>query len=636
MAPAVLFLPGVAASIHYRPHEQPVSGSSLLEVCLRRIRTILAGDPIVLVHEGAASPLLQQNAEVYGCCPLERRGQSEIAALQEAADLIDADLVLSGRLELSLAPRSLPLRHWEWHKSAGLAYSAAVRLPERVSWELVSVGALRMLGGLNIPGAPTALRPLVQAIEQFGGAKRLGLTFPTGYFDARLHHPGSPADLPVDLAFETPQDIECATVALLEVDGSDTADEWSGLTTWKRQRILQSDAACGPRRAAPRSGCARVLFVSNPSACSGAEESLCQVVKHLDRKRYLPSAMVALEGEFACRLRAAGADVHVPNRDFGRDCLQNYQLLAEAMATWQPDVMHVNAPSGMPLIYAAWERRIPIVAHVRQSDLQGWTPLLQAAQKIVAVSGYIRGRIVELDVEPSKITVVYDGVDPTTFFPGAIDRRDARLDMRISPDAVVLLCVARYVREKRLDLFCELLGRLRDESRRIEGIIVGDPNGDGAAVAAQVTRLIENLGLVDSIHRVVFQRDIRNALAAADAIVLCSEREPLGTCVLEAFAMGVPAVVTRSGGLAELIDRFGAGVLVNPGSIDALSEGMRLVLDSEQLRGRVVSGGLQAIRSQCNSRAVARTMMDCFDEAMAIGSCPPCAPSTKVAHESTH
>ena len=624
MGPAVLFLPSVAASIHYVPHEQSVSGSSLLEVCLRRIRTILAGGQIVLVHEGAASPLLQQNAEVYGCRLVERQGKSETSVLQEAIELIGADLVLSGRLEMSLAPRSLPLKHWEWHKSAGLAYSAAVRLPERVSWELVSVEAVRILGGLNIPGAPTTLRPLIQAIEKVGGAGQLGVTFPTGYFDTRLHYASSPAHLPVDLAFETPEDVECATRALLEVDSSETADEWSGLKSWKRQRILQIDAPYSPRRAAARSDCARVLFVSNPSACSGAEESLCQVVKYLDRKRYLPSAMVALEGEFACRLRAAGADVHVPNRDFGRDCLQNYELLADAIATCQPDVIHVNALSGMPLIYAAWERRIPIVAHVRQSELQGWTPLVQAAQKIVAVSEYIRGRIVELDVEPSKIDVVYDGVDPTTFFPGAIDRREARLEMGISPGAVVLLCVARYVREKRLDLFCELLARLREESPLIQGIIVGDPNGGGAAVAAEVTRLIDNLGLADSVHRVAFQRDIRYALAAADAIVLCSEREPLGTCILEAFAMGVPAVVTRSGGLAELIDRFGAGVLVNPGSIDALSDGVRLVLDSEQLRERIVSGGLQAIQSQCNSTAVARTMMECFDEATAIGYIPSC------------
>jgi glycosyltransferase involved in cell wall biosynthesis len=624
MGPAVLFLPRVPASIHYVPYEQSVSGSSLLEVCLRRIRTILAGEPIVLVHEGAASPLLQRNAGVYGCRLFERQGKSELSALQETTDLIGAGLVLSGRLEMSLAPRSVPLKHWEWHKNAGLAYSAAVRLPERVSWELVSVAALRMLSGLSIPGAPTTLRPLVQAIEQAGGAQQLGLTFPTGHFDARSHYAGGPADLPMDVAFETPQDIECATVSLLEVNSSDTADEWSGLKAWKRQRIRQTDAPCSPRRAAPRSGCAPVLFVSNPSACSGAEESLCQVVKYLDRNRYLPSAMVSLEGEFACRLRAAGADVYVPNRDFGRDGLQNYELLADAIATWQPDVIHVNGPSGMPLLYAARARRIPIVAHVRQSELRGWTPLLQAAQGIVAVSEYIRGCIVELDVEPSKIEVAYDGVDPTTFFPGAIDRRDARLHMGIAPGAVVLLCVARYVKEKRLDLFCELLGRLREESPLIQGIIVGDPNGSGAAVAAQITRLIDTLGLADSVHRVAFQRDIRYALAAADAIVLCSEREPLGTCVLEAFAMGVPAVVTRSGGLAELIDRFDAGVLVNPGSIDALSDGVRLVLDSEQRRERIVSGGLQAIQSQCNSTAVARTMMDCFDKAMAIGSVPPC------------
>ena len=43
-------------------------------------------EPIVLVHEGAASPLLQRNAEVYGCRLFERQGKSELSAFEISAN----------------------------------------------------------------------------------------------------------------------------------------------------------------------------------------------------------------------------------------------------------------------------------------------------------------------------------------------------------------------------------------------------------------------------------------------------------------------------------------------------------------------------------------------------------------------
>lgn len=615
MGPLVVFLPGVAASIHYVPCEQVVANETLLKVCLSRLRALQADREIILVHEGAPSEVVQCGATMHGCRLLECRGRSETAVLQAVAESIHADVVVSGLLEMSLAPASLAARHWEWHQTAGLDYSVVVDVPERVSAEIVSLRALRILMSLNVPGAPARLRTFLQGIERAGGTTQLGVQLATRYFGARSVFPCQSGDLPMEVAFETPDDLECAWVALAE-DGQ-SEDEWAMLRSWKRQRISKLTSAKGQRRPSPRrTSAANVLFVSNASACSGAEESLTEVVKHLDRRRYVPAAIVALDGEFVDRLRAAGSEVFVPNQDFGGDRLDSYRLLVRTIEACRPDVIHVNAPSGMPLIYAAWERGIPLVPHVRQAELQSWSPLLQAAERVIAVSNFIKKRVTEQDVEQSRIHVVYDGVDPDRFAPGLIDRSEARLCFGLAPDSVVLLCVARYARAKRLDLFCRVVAKLREEWPSTQALIVGDPQA-GPDVAAEVAELVQNLGITASVKCVGFQRDIRYSLAAADVIVLCSEREPLGTCVLEAFAMGIPAVVTHSGGLAELIEAYGAGVLVPTGNVEALRDGIRAVLLSDELRDRVRRGGQRAIQSECNSSAASTRMMEIFDSALA-------------------
>jgi glycosyltransferase involved in cell wall biosynthesis len=56
--------------------------------------------------------------------------------------------------------------------------------------------------------------------------------------------------------------------------------------------------------------------------------------------------------------------------------------------------------------------------------------------------------------------------------------------------------------------------------------------------------------------------DIRQVIVAADLLVLCSEREGLGRCVVEAMAMELPVIVTASGGSPEIVESGHVGGFV--------------------------------------------------------------------------
>lgn len=90
--------------------------------------------------------------------------------------------------------------------------------------------------------------------------------------------------------------------------------------------------------------------------------------------------------------------------------------------------------------------------------------------------------------------------------------------------------------------------------------------------------LARELGVSDSIHFLgsVSEQRVKQELESAHFFCLASLKEPLGVATMEAMAMEIPAIVTRSPGVNEMIDSGVDGVLVDPRApdqfVDAICE----------------------------------------------------------------
>ena len=71
---------------------------------------------------------------------------------------------------------------------------------------------------------------------------------------------------------------------------------------------------------------------------------------------------------------------------------------------------------------------------------------------------------------------------------------------------------------------------------------------------------------------------LRDLLHRAGCVVIPSLYEPFGIVALEALAGGAPLIAARTGGLAELIEDTGAGLLFDPGNADELAGCIEQVL----------------------------------------------------------
>jgi glycosyltransferase involved in cell wall biosynthesis len=78
--------------------------------------------------------------------------------------------------------------------------------------------------------------------------------------------------------------------------------------------------------------------------------------------------------------------------------------------------------------------------------------------------------------------------------------------------------------------------------------------------------------------------DVASLLAASDVFVLATSFEMLPISILEAMRAGLPVIASRVGGVGELVVHGETGLLVPGGSVAALTDALKNVLENFDLR----------------------------------------------------
>ncbi|HOQ47715.1 MAG TPA: glycosyltransferase family 4 protein [Bryobacteraceae bacterium] len=520
----------------------------------------------------------------------------------------------------ALAPAGLLYRCITLLNTTGANFVRVSGLPAATAPTLVAADLLCAAASLELPYSAEA-HPfsIIDALHRACAMTAEPLPFPvTAVSLDAIHEYEIPREeVPVHAALLQASDVACLRSVLRT--RSHAVPSWSLLSTWKRTFIRHSERRAERiRLQQPRTRSRKrdrsILFVSNCSAYSGAEEAFYQLASRVDS--YERFALIAHEGVLASRLRAAGVEVFCPEHDFSQPSVETGQLLDAILRQCSPDLLHINSYVGVPLLIAAYAHGIPAVQHVRVVDTGAYDEQLKYAYRILAVSEFVKREVCNRDVHPGKVTVVYDGIDIGHFRPGAVNKDVARQQLGIPAKAKVVLMVARYARNKRHDVFVRALAAVRQTVRNVHGVCVGEV-WDGSGVYEQVQHDIAALGLRDAFSTYSFQQDIRILHAIADVVVLCSEREPLGLCILEAMAMGLPVIAPNSGGLSEIIRDGHDGLLVCTGDSEALADRLVRILNNEAYASRIAEAGRLLIETRFSIDTHRDLVQSIYDETLA-------------------
>ncbi len=200
-------------------------------------------------------------------------------------------------------------------------------------------------------------------------------------------------------------------------------------------------------------------------------------------------------------------------------------------------------------------------------------------EKIICVSRKVKRILDQSLKDTTKSLVIYSGIDLEKFDRNS---RILRQEYGIPPSKTIIGNVAAITQQKDYFTFVATAQKILEKNQEVHFFIVGD--GDQRT---EITRLVTQKGLDSYFTYTGFRSDIHRVLPSLDILLFPSEKEGLGTTILDAFAAGVPVVASNAGGIPELIKQAQNGFIAPVKNPDELARYCLLLLERPDLRQKI-------------------------------------------------
>jgi glycosyltransferase involved in cell wall biosynthesis len=347
----------------------------------------------------------------------------------------------------------------------------------------------------------------------------------------------------------------------------------------------------------------QVLYFNYSSALGGAERSLLDILKNLDRGRFTPLLLTFGEGPFERAAAEAGVRVvRLPEETdlsrFRRGALfialltglfrlpgliRQIRGVRRVLKEITPDLIHTNNPKSHVMgALAAVGLGLRLVIHVR--DIFGRFSLSRLLLRLAV--GLNRSRIVCISEAvrkslpaglQSRAIVIYNGFPQPEIKKG---REKVRLELGMGYGEKIIVSAGRIVPWKGFPLLISAMAPLlRGGGCRL--VIMGDALYWNKGYPDSVKKCAQELGVADRVVFTGFVERPEDVFAAADVFVLPSRMEPFGRVLVEAMLCGLPVAAFDEAGPREIVTQGRTGILVAPGDGAALCAAIHGLLSDE-------------------------------------------------------
>ena len=266
-------------------------------------------------------------------------------------------------------------------------------------------------------------------------------------------------------------------------------------------------------------------------------------------------------------------------------------------ATLKPDVLHVQwfgAPEvdrwlfrpRAPVVFTAHD----IIPRRTAAKTALWRALFDRCDRVVVHSERGRATLSEFGIAEERLRVI-----PHPAFRGDVERSD---DGRT---ALVFGLIRPY---KGIEDAVEAV--LRADGVRL--LVAGDPRVplDGLRQTAGA-RAEWRLGFLPDA-------EIRRALSEATVALFPYRAEiDVSGALLQALGAGLPAIVYDIGGLGEVVGRFGAGAVVEPGDVGGMALALQSLVEDEDTLA-AARRGAETARAELTWEASAAAHLELYRE----------------------
>ena len=350
----------------------------------------------------------------------------------------------------------------------------------------------------------------------------------------------------------------------------------------------------------------KVLHVIESLACGGAERMLITTLAHLDREKF-HNVVIYLykDSYFLPEIEAIGVDAYSANLKNVYHPLAALRSIYGVIKKEKIDIVHTNLFGAD--IYGRISAKLANVKSVittihnlaynspenfrsgfffkRRKILDALTGRL-CNKSFIAVSNAVK-KSAEESLGFKNIKLIYNSVDLKKFsplLPG--EKKSARESLGLKENTVVIVTTGRLDPQKGHAFLLEALNAPGIKNENVALLLLGC-----GVLEDNLKDIIKTRGLEDKVIFLGRKKEVRQIVGCADIFVLPTISEGFGLSLLEAMALKVPCVASRTGGINEIIEDGRDGLLAEPGCADSIAQALvKLIGDPGKRRGIALSG----------------------------------------------
>ena len=393
----------------------------------------------------------------------------------------------------------------------------------------------------------------------------------------------------------------------------------------------------------------KILFVHHTTAVGGATNSMLYNIQQLPGtgyeaevlfldKRGPASDIFEKQGIKITHLEgithyqhANGACIKWAQRNPLQPITQYFKMLASVpklqryLKGKQFDIIHINTSVMLSMGIAAKKSGYIVVWHVREQLSNGLTGIRKRlvrniinrnSDKIISIS---RENAQHLAV-PGKTEVVYNFVDFNKFNKD-LDKSLLYAELQLLPQTVFVTMLGGIGHSKGADIFIKALPAVLSKNPDAVFVIAGYAPADfkrsnkgnpvikfiksllgRKSVIAECLRLIHENGLTEKVKFIGLRQDIPQVLASSAILVWPAPVAHFARPIIEAQAMGIPAVASNFKSTTEVVENGKTGLVFQPLNPTDLADKINQLLRDKQLYDLISSEGYKQAKQLFNAQ----------------------------------
>lgn len=352
----------------------------------------------------------------------------------------------------------------------------------------------------------------------------------------------------------------------------------------------------------------KILLATSSTGWSGGQHQVYLLAKGLRDRGNTVSVATSHNSELGKRLAAEDVDVHFFRMNKEADIFTMIGM-AGFLKRNRFDVINVHRPTAHTIAMIAnilstharfvVTRRVPygIPSRISAQIKYEWF-----VDRVIAISNDVKQSLVSTGVHEQHIAVIPDAIDTGYYGPAQAVPLPG-----LESKKPVIGTVGNANRQKGHRYFMEAVPMIL---KKYPGAFFVDVGVNGHD--RELVDLAADLGIRDRVLFAGFQPDVRPYLKAMDVFVFPSLVEGLGTSLLEAMSMELPVVVSKTGGMLDVVIHNENGVFVQPGSGKDIADAVCGLLDDRQHARELGMQARTTVGDRFSVPVVAKRTQDLF------------------------